>query len=202
MERIKLTKKFRENSGREQTRKLADTPSLFGEIRQPSSRYLLIPKVSSEGRNYIPIGFCSSNIIASGSSLIIPKATDYHFGILTSSMHMAWMRHMAGRMKSDYQYSNSIVYNTFPWPENISKIIHNKIVNNARKILKIREKYNNSTLADLYDINTMPIDLVKAHKDLDKAVESAYGIKANSSDLEKMKLLFTLYSKNIGGKDD
>lgn len=196
MDRIKLTKKFREGSDRQQTRILASTPYLFGEIRQPQSDYLLIPKVSSETRNYIPMGFCPASIIASGSSMVIPEATEYHFGILTSSMHMVWMRHVAGRMKSDYQYSNSIVYNTFPWPENISENLQNKIINSAREILKIRQNYTDSTLADLYDIS-MPPDLVKAHRNLDKLVESAYGVKTNSSDLEKMKILFTFYSKNI-----
>lgn len=197
MERIKLTKQFRESRSREQTQKLAATPYLFGEIRQPKSKYLFIPKVSSETRNYIPMGFCPASIIASGSSLVIPDATEYHFGILTSSMHMVWMRHMAGRMKSDYQYSNSIVYNTFPWPENISENSQNKIINSAKEILKIRQNYTGSTLADLYDINTMPPDLVKAHRNLDKLVESAYGVKTNSSDLEKMKVLFALYLKYV-----
>lgn len=196
LERIKLTKKVRESSNREQTRKHAAIPYLFGEIRQPESRYLLIPKVSGETRNYIPMGFCPASIIANGSSLVIPDATDYHFGILTSSMHMVWMRHVAGRMKSDYQYSNTIVYNTFPWPEDISENLQNKIINSAKEILKIRQNYPDSTLADLYDI-TMPPDLVTAHRNLDKLVESAYGVKTNSSDLEKMKILFTFYSKNI-----
>lgn len=196
MDRIKAVREFRENSGREQTNKLADTPGLFGEIRQPMSKYLLIPKVSSELRRYIPIGFCRPDIIASGSSLIVPGATEYHFGILTSSMHMVWMRHLAGRMKSDYQYSNSIVYNTFPWPENVPDAKKRSIITKARNVLTVRQKHAESTMAELYDINLMPKDLVKAHDELDRAVEAAYGLKAKSSDLDKMTVLFGLYMAN------
>jgi hypothetical protein len=114
--RIEAVKRFRLSSGRPQTRELAAFPTLFGERRQPTTRYLLVPKVSSETRRYIPIGFCDPSIIASGSALIVPSATPYHFGVLSSAMHNAWMRYVGGRMKSDYQYSSRIVYNNFPWP--------------------------------------------------------------------------------------
>ncbi len=113
-ERISETNKFRKNSNRLATQKLASTPGLFGEIRQPKTDYILVPKVSSETRNYIPIGILKPKIIASGSCLIIPNATLYTFGVMTSLMHMVWMKNVCGRMKSDYQYSNSIVYNNFP----------------------------------------------------------------------------------------
>ncbi len=116
MERLKRVKEFRESSGRGQTKALAETPALFGEIRQPQCDMLVIPKVSSENRKYLPIGFVSPEVIVNGSALIIPGATLYHFGVLSSKVHMAWMRTVAGRMKSDYQYSGSIVYNNFPWP--------------------------------------------------------------------------------------
>lgn len=112
--RIESVRRFREGSGREQTRELAKTPMLFGEIRQPSTRYLLIPKVSSETRRYIPVGFVSPDIIASGSALIVPNAQPFHLGVLSSAMHNAWMRHVAGRLESRFQYSNAIVYNNYP----------------------------------------------------------------------------------------
>lgn len=197
MERIKKTKEFREKSKREQTNKLAKTPFLFGEIRQPKkSQYLLIPKVSSELRRYIPIGFCSPEIIASGSAMIVPDADEYHFGILSSSMHMVWMRYIAGRLESRYQYSTTLVYNTFPWPENLTSSKKDRIITKAKNVLAIRRKYHSSTMADLYDINLMPKDLVKAHNDLDRVVESTYGIKAHSTDMDKMKVLFRLYLAN------
>ncbi len=116
MERIDKVKKFRLASKKLPTVKLASSPAIFGEIRQPDADYILVPKVSSEKRLYLPVGFCNKEVIANGSALIIPNATLYHFGVISSIMHNAWMRQTAGRMKSDYQYSTSIVYNTFPWP--------------------------------------------------------------------------------------
>lgn len=115
--RVEGNRAYREKSGRPQTRELAKVPALFGENRQPDSEYLLIPKVSSENRYYIPIGFCHPDIIASGTTLIVPKATLFHFGILQSAMHMAWTRATCGRLESRYQYSAGIVYNNFPWPD-------------------------------------------------------------------------------------
>ncbi|MBE0542480.1 MAG: class I SAM-dependent DNA methyltransferase [Verrucomicrobia bacterium] len=139
--RIDGVRDFRRNSGREQTRELAMTPALFGEIRQPTTRYLLFPKVSSESRPYLPIGFVSPDIIASGSALIVPGATLFHFGILSSAMHNAWMRRVAGRMKSDYQYSVAVVYNNFPWPENVSAEKRELVEEKARTVLAAREKF-------------------------------------------------------------
>jgi len=158
MDRIETVREFRLSSNRPQTNALASTPTLFGEIRQPTTPYLLIPKVSSERRIYIPMGFMSPDDIASGSALVVPDATLYHFGILTSAIHNAWMRQVAGRLKSDYQYSNKLVYNTFPWPEKVSDAHREKIEQYAQAVLDEREKHQKkgATLADLYDPVTMP----------------------------------------------
>ena len=174
MERLKRVKLFRESSNRPQTKILADTPALFGEIRQPQSNMLVIPKVSSENRKYIPIGFIAPDTIVNGSALIIPNATLYHFGVLTSNVHNAWMRTVAGRLKSDYQYSGSVVYNNFPWcsPTEEQK---QKIERTAQAILDARMLYPDCSLADLYDELTMPPELRKAHQENDRAVMQAYG---------------------------
>ncbi|MGM9551919.1 MAG: DNA methyltransferase [Clostridia bacterium] len=174
VERLKRVKLFRESSNRPQTKILADTPALFGEIRQPNSDMLVIPKVSSENRKYIPIGFISPDIIVNGSALIIPDATLYHFGILSSNIHNAWMRMVAGRLKSDYQYSGTIVYNNFPWatPTEEQKA---KIEKTAQAILDARAMYPDCSLADLYDELTMPSEIRKAHQENDRAVMQAYG---------------------------
>ena len=174
MERIKLTQEFRKSSNRPQTLALADTPTLFGEIRQPKTDMIVIPKVSSENRRYIPISFITPDIIVNGSALIIPDASIYHFGVLISNVHMCWMRTVAGRMKSDYQYSGSVVYNNFPWcdptPEQKAKIEQT-----AQAILDARALYPDCSLADLYDETVMPPELRKAHQANDRAVMQAYG---------------------------
>jgi hypothetical protein len=183
MARVKQVKDFRNASGREVTRKLASYPTLFGERRQPTSDYLLLPKVSSENRDYMPIGFIKPSFIANGSALIVPNATKYHFGVLQSSMHMAWMRTVCGRMKSDYQYSAGIVYNNFPWPEASEK--HQTAVETAaQSVLDARAKHPEATLADLYDPLATPPNLSKAHAQLDKAVDAAYGYKPVLSKVE------------------
>jgi hypothetical protein len=194
MERIRRTRKFRESSNRDTTKKLAKTPTLFGEVRQPDSNYLIIPKVSSENRMYIPIGFLSKDVITNGSALIVPNATLYDFGILTSSMHNAWMRYVGGRMKSDYQYSASIVYNNFVWAQNVKDKQKSQIEKYAQQILDVRKKYHNNSLADLYDPLTMPRDLLKAHQELDKAVDKAYG-KTFSNDSARVAFLFERYKE-------
>jgi hypothetical protein len=190
-ERIQQTKLFRETSNREATQNLAGYPSLFGEIRQPSSDYLLIPKVSSENRAYIPIGFMKKEYITNGSALIISGAGLYEFGILTSVMHMAWMRYVCGRMKSDYQYSASLVYNNYPWPTPTVRQ-KEKIEKEAQTVLEARSLFESSTLAVLYNASTMPPALVKAHQKLDKAVEAAYG-KTFTNDADRVAHLFYLY---------
>ena len=174
-ERVLKVKEFRENSKAKTTNGYAKVPHMFAQITQPDNMdYLLIPRVSSERRRYIPIGFMNSNIISSDAVQIIPNANLYMFGILTSNVHMAWMRTLAGRLKSDYRYSKEIVYNTFPWP-NPTEQKKSKIEKTAQAILDARAKYPNSSLADLYDELTMPIELRKAHQENDKAVMEAYG---------------------------
>jgi hypothetical protein len=179
--RVNLCREFREKSNRPQTKALADTPHLFGEIRQPNTDMLVVPKVSSENRRYIPIAFVTSNAIVNGSALIIPGASLYHFGVLTSNIHSAWMRAVCGRMKSDYQYSGGIVYNNFPWC--LSAEAQKQTIEAAAEgILAAREKHQENTLADLYDPNFMPKDLLMAHRNLDKAVMLAYGFKPGATD--------------------
>jgi len=189
--RINGVKKHRENSTREATRKLASSPSIFGEIRQPDTDYLLIPRVTSERRQYIPIGFINKNVIAGDRNLIIPNATLYDFGILTSSIHNAWTRRVCGRLEMRPTYSASIVYNNFPWP-NPSESQKLSIEKAAQEILDVRNKFNDSNLASLYDPLTMPPQLLKAHQKLDKAVEKAYG-KNYTNEAEWVAHLFFLY---------
>ncbi|TCT21812.1 DNA methyltransferase [Thermomonas haemolytica] len=201
--RIEACRAFRAGSGRATTRELAKTPGLFGEIRQPASRYLLLPKVSSENRAYIPCGFLSPDAIASGTSLVVAGAGLYDFGVITSQMHMAWMRAVAGRLESRYQYSAGIVYNNFPWPElGDDDKHHAAIAAAAQAVLDARAQFPDATLADLYDPLTMPPALVKAHAALDKAVDAAYiaaekaaGRKPPklSTDAERVAFLFQRY---------
>jgi len=177
MDRVARCKAFRSASSRPQTLALADAPQVFGEIRQPDTSMLVVPKVSSESRKYIPVDFVSQEIIVNGSALIVPEATNYHFGILSSNVHNAWMRAVAGRMKSDYQYSNKIVYNNFPWPQ-ATPDQKTAIETAAQGVLDARARFPDSSLADLYDPLTMPPELVKAHDKLDRAVMQAYGYAA------------------------
>ena len=194
MERVSLTMQFRKGSNRPQTLKLAETPYLFGEIRQPKTNMLVIPKVSSERRRYIPVAFVSPDTIINGSALIVPDATSYEFGIIISNVHMAWMRTVAGRLETRYQYSGSNVYNNFPWPTP-TEAQRQRIAQTAQGILDARALYPDSSLADLYDELTMPIELRKAHQDNDRAVMQAYGWKASSRFSESMCVseLFKLY---------
>ncbi|MBR4311647.1 MAG: hypothetical protein IKT79_11515, partial [Akkermansia sp.] len=173
-------------------RKLADRPTLFRETKNPES-CVVIPEVSSERRDYIPIGFIDSATICTNLLQIIPDATLYHFGILTSIMHMAWTRAVCGRLKSDYRYSNKIVYNNFPWPE-ATEAQQEKIAELAQGVLDARALYPDSSLADLYDPLTMPPELVAAHRKLDAAVEKAYGRKFKD-DAERVAYLFERYSE-------
>ena len=196
MERIQNVKRFRLSSKAEATRKFANTPTLFCQIAQPNENYILVPRVSSENRKYVPIGFMSKNIIASDATLIIPDATLYHFGILTSSVHMAWMRAVAGRLEMRYRYSKDIVYNNFIWPNPTEKQ-KEKIEKLAQGVLDARKLYPDSTLADLYDPNTMPRELVTAHNKLDDAVKEAYGSKGFETEEETVASLMKLYKDAI-----
>ncbi len=185
-EKIEAVKSFRENSSAKTTRGYAKVPHLFAQITQPDEEdYLLIPSVSSEKRRYIPIGFMKANAIASNAVQIVPNATLYHFGILTSNVHMAWMRTVAGRLKSDYRYSKELVYNTFPFP-NPTKQQKEKIEKTAQAILQARKLYPDCSLADLYDELTMPSELRKAHQNNDRAVMEAYGFPVKNDFTESM----------------
>jgi len=194
-ERVKNVKQVREQSTRSATKALADFPTLFGENRQPNTDYVLIPRHSSENRKYIPFGFFSSDYIASDSCLFIPEANLYHFGILTSSMHMAWVNYVCGRLESRYRYSNELVYNNYPWPDKPSDKNVSNVELEAKNILEIRESYKNSCLADLYDPLAMPPKLVKAHRELDKAVDLCYRSNPFPNDLKRIEFLFELYEK-------
>lgn len=175
MERVNSVRKFRLESSKDATRRSADIPMLFQEIRHPDSEYIIVPRHSSESRRYIPFGFVSPEIIVNDAVQIIPNATMYHFGVLTSNVHMAWVRAVCGRIKSDYRYSKDIVYNNFPWPEP-TDAQKEKITQTARGILDARALYPDSSLADLYDEVTMPPELRRAHQNNDRAVMQAYGM--------------------------
>ena len=191
-ERIKSVKLFREKSTKEATRKCAEMPHLFMEIKQPDSDYLVIPLTTSRNRRYVPMGFVSKDIIANNGTSFIPKASIYQFGVLTSKVHMSWMRAVCGYYGPSYRYSNNIVYNNFPWcnPTSEQKV---KIEKTAQAILDSRAMYPDSSLYDLYDPVTMPIELRKAHKANDEAVLEAYGLPKNSSETEIVSHLMNLY---------
>jgi hypothetical protein len=194
--RIQAVRETRLASTRPTTRELATTPSLFGEIRQPSSRYLAIPCVSSENRDYIPMDFLDADIIAGNKVFTVQNADSYTFGILTSRIHMAWMRVTAGRLKSDYNYTNQLVYNNFIWPE-VTETQKAEISNLAQNILDARAEFPGASLADLYDPLTMPPSLAKAHKALDKAVDKLYQSKPFLSDADRVALLFEKYRDTL-----
>lgn len=194
LKRVEAVKRMRLASTDKTTKQDAATPTLFQKIRQPHSNYLLIPSVSSENREYVPIGYMTPDIIVSNLVYSIPNATLYHFGILTSTMHNAWMRTVAGRLKSDYRYSANLVYNNFPWAESTDKQTL-AIKQAAQAVLDARAQFLDASLADLYDPRTMPPDLAKAHAKLDKAVDAAYGYKGANNDGERVAFLFELYQQ-------
>lgn len=195
MSRINSVREFRSNSKAAGTRKFAEMPTLFCQITQPVGEdYLLIPRVSSENRRYIPIGFLDGNTIASDAVQIIPNATLYHFGVLTSNVHNAWMRVVCGRLKSDYRYSKDIVYNNFPWPTPTDEQ-KQKIEKTAQTILDVRALYPDCSLADLYDELTMPTELRKAHQANDKAVMEAYGFSTKMTESECVAELMKMYQE-------
>lgn len=192
LERVNNVKTLRSESNRAATQKLAKTPMLFGEDRQPDSHYVLIPLHSSENRLYIPFGFYDSDVIANNSTGIVPNATLYHFGILTSLMHMDWVRYTCGRLESRYRYSNEIVYNNFPFPQEITDKQRDQIETLAQAVLDARTEFPDSSLADLYNPLTMPPKLLKAHESLDKAVDKLYRKEGLKSDTERVAHLFEL----------
>lgn len=202
LDRINKVKALRSQSTRKETRELANTPALFGEIRQPDSNYILVPLHSSENRKYIPIGFFSKNHIANNSCSIVPNATLYDFGVLTSEMHMTWTKYTCGRLESRYRYSNTVVYNNFPFPKDISDKNKQNVEQKAQAVLEVRAKYQNTgcefngcSLAVLYNPETMPPNLMKAHQELDRAVDKCYGKTIFKSERERIEFLFSLYEQ-------
>ena len=194
IERMEGVRKMRESSSDAATRRLADTPHLFRETNNPET-YIIVPSVSSERRRYVPMGFLTADTIPTNLVLIIPDASLYHFGVLTSNVHMAWMRAVCGRLKSDYRYSKDIVYNNFPWP-NPTDEQKAKIEQTAQAILDARALYPDSSLADLYDELTMPVELRRAHQDNDRAVMQAYGFPVKSmTESQCVAELFKLYQE-------
>jgi hypothetical protein len=194
IKRIEAVKKFRLSSIAPSTQKFADSPSLFRDKNQPNT-YILIPSTTSENRKYIPLGFFGKNDIANNSCHTIPNGNLYHFGVLMSTMHMAWVKTVCGRLKSDFRYSKDIVYNNFPWAENPSDKQIKQIEEKAQQVLDVRASFPNSSLGDLYNPLTMPPTLTKAHNELDKAVDSAYRSAPFTSEANKMVYLFELYEK-------
>ena len=192
---VASVKEMREQSNREATKKLAETPTLFGEIRQPNADYIVIPRVSSERRKYIPIGFLNADYIASDAVQILPDANMFHFGVLTSNVHMAWMRAVCGRLEMRYRYSVNIVYNNFPWPTPTDEQ-KAAIEKTAQAILDARALYPDCSLADLYDEVAMPPELRKAHQENDKAVMRAYGFWGKlNTESECVAELMKMYQK-------
>ena len=204
MDAVQNVKMIREQSDREATRKLAESPSLFGEIRQPKTAYIIIPRHSSQNRKYIPMGFVSSDIICGDANLLLPDATLYHFGVLMSNVHNAWIKTVCGRIKSDYRYSVNVVYNNFPWPEPTNSQ-RERIEKTAQMILNARTEYSDWSLSDLYDDNFMPKKLRQAHRENDRAVMDAYGFvrrtEARTSESACVAELMKLYQKKVAELD-
>ena len=194
MQRVAKVRDFRLKSTKAATRAKADTPTLFDEIKDPKTDYIALPVVSSENRRYIPIDYLSVDIIPGNKLFTMQNATLYHFGILTSNVHMAWMRAVCGRLKSDYSYSNTIVYNNFPWPA-ITPEQEAEISRTAQAILDARNLYPDCSLADLYDEVTMPVELRRAHQANDRAVMRAYGLPVTTSESDTVAHLFKLYEE-------
>ena len=198
LKRVEAVRKFRLNSVAPSTQKFASTPTLFRDRNQPNT-YILIPSTTSENRKYIPLGFFGKNDIANNSCHTVPNGNIYHFGVLMSTMHMAWVKTVCGRLESRFRYSKDIVYNYFPWPENPNEKQVKAIETAAQKVLDARLQFPNSSLADLYDPLTMPPALVKAHNELDKAVDLAYRSQPFTGDANRMVFLFELYEKYTAG---
>ncbi|MBM3888972.1 MAG: class I SAM-dependent DNA methyltransferase [Verrucomicrobia bacterium] len=193
--RVEGVRQFRLKSKKAKTRESAETPTLFGEIRPIATDFLAIPEVSSERRQYIPIGFLAPSIVPSNKIQVVPDATLFHFGVLSSAMHMAWVRQVTGRLKSDYSYSAKIVYNNYPWPLSPSEKQREAVEAAAQGVLEARAGFPNATLADLYDPLAMPPALRTAHERLDRAVERCYRPEPFASDRQRVEFLFALYER-------
>ena len=196
-ERVEAVKKFRLDSKSKPTRDLAKTPTRFHVEFLPTHRFMVIPEVTSEARDYIPLGFLAPPIIASNKLRILPRASSYDFGVLHSEMHMAWVRHVTGRLESRFQYSIKLVYNNFPWPQDISDKQQSAVAAAAEHVLAVRDTFKGQTLADLYDPLAMPKSLRDAHKDLDRAVDKCYRAQPFTSERQRVEYLFDLYQKLI-----
>ena len=194
LKRVEAVRKFRIDSVAPSTQKFADLPTLFRDRNRPDT-FIVVPRVSSENRPYIPFGFFDKNSIVSDTCMSIPNGNKYHFGVLMSKMHMAWVKYICGRLKSDFRYSKDIVYNNYPWPEYPNEKQSGVIEKATEKVLEVREQFPNSSLADLYSPLTMPPALVKAHNELDKAVDLAYRPQPFTSEANRMVFLFELYEK-------
>jgi hypothetical protein len=198
LKRAELVKKFRLDSVASSTQKFAAVPTLFRDRNRPET-FIVVPRVSSEIRKYIPMGFFDKNSIVSDTCMSIPNGTLFHFGVLMSIMHMAWVKTTCGRLESRFRYSKDIVYNNYPWPENPSEKQIKTIEEKAQHVLDVRVSFPTSSLADLYNPLTMPPALVKAHNELDKAVDAAYSKQAFASEAKRMEFLFELYEKYTAG---
>ena len=194
--RIEEVRNERLKSAKASTRKWAESPTLFTEDRQPDADYILVPRHSSEKRVYLPMGFISKDVICGDANLLIPNATTYDFGILTSILHMAWMRVVCGRLEMRYRYSADIVYNNFPWPETTEEQ-KQKISDFAQRVLDARASHPDWSLADLYHPDFMPQDLRRAHKELDKAVLKLYGLKSDIDEMDIVRHLLELYKRYL-----
>ena len=198
LDRIKKVQEFRLNSPGKETQAYASNPSLFRDRNNPDS-FVVVPRVSSENRKYIPNGFFNQKYIAGDTCMTILNADKFHFGVLTSEMHMTWVRYTCGRLKSDFRYSKDIVYNNFPWPENPTDKQKESIEKAAQKLLDVRAEFPSSSLAVLYSPLTMPPALVKSHSELDKAVDMAYRPQAFVNETKRIEYLFELYDKYTAG---
>ena len=195
LNRVKSVYEIRILSNREATNKLAQFPTIFGEVRQPQTQYIALPRVSSVNRKFIPIAILEKDVIAGDKVYTISSDSKYVFGILNSTMHMCWMKVTSGRLKSDFSYSNQLTYNNYPWPNNPNDKQIKTIETAAQKVLDARLQFPDSSLADLYDPLTMPPLLVKAHNELDRAVDLAYRPQPFTSEANRMVFLFELYEK-------
>ena len=198
-ERINAVRKIRLASTKQQTRELANFPTEFAEPRQPVNNFLLIPRTTSENRRFIPLGFFTPDFIVNDSCTALPMASFYHFGMLSSSMHMSWVRYTCGRLESRYRYSNTIVYNNYPWPLSPTEKQKQAVEAAAQVVLDTRVLFPDSSLADLYDPNTMPPALVKAHQVLDKAVDQCYRTQPFLTEAKRIEYLFELYDTYTSG---
>jgi hypothetical protein len=194
-EKVKAVREFRLQSSASPTRKAAGRANEFFYISQPKSRYILIPEVSSERRKFIPIGFMSPDVISANTNFLMPSSSLFHFGILTSNMHMAWVRQVGGRLESRYRYSGSIVYNNYPWPQSPTPQQKSAVEKAAQAVLDAREQFPGATLVDLYDPVAVPPALAKAHAELDRAVDRCYRKDSFPSDRARVEYLFALYEQ-------